>query len=130
MFKIADIAAIEAHCIAENKALSASKLAYENNQLHSLTIHKSVLENLTPLLRIYVGAALHLYGDLNDIQLIKIHITSGKVTLLGYENFEDDPVPKLKERVKIKMAEQKVDFFDYKNVTAQTPLLDKNDFLV
>lgn len=129
LFKIADVAAIEHHCIAANKALVASKLAYENNQLHSLTLHKKFMEDLPLLLRIYVGAALQLYGELGDIQLIKIHVTSGKVTLLGYENFDDDPTPKLKERVKIKMAEQEVDFFDYQNVTTHTSLLDKSDYL-
>lgn len=129
LFKIADVVAIESHCIAVNKTLPASKLTYENDQLHSLTLHKKFIEDLPPLLRIYVGAALQLYGELDDIQLIKIHITSGKVTLLGYENFDNELTPKLRERVKIKMAEQEVDFFDYHNVTTHTTLLDKNDYL-
>ena len=30
--------------------------------------------------------------------MVKLHITSGKVTLLGYENFEKEEFPKLKER--------------------------------
>jgi DNA phosphorothioation-associated putative methyltransferase len=130
LFKIADIKAIEALCITANETLLASKLAYENKQLHSLTLHKKYIEDLPPLLRIYVGAARQLYGELDDIQLIKIHVTSGKVTLLGYENFDNDPKPKLIERVKIKMADQDVDFFDYQNVTGNASLMDKNDYLV
>ena len=85
------------------------------------------MEDLSPLLRVYMWAVLQFYGELEDIQLIKIHIISGKVTLLGYENFDEDPTLRLKERVKIKMAEQNL--FDSKNFTAQTSLLDKRDFL-
>jgi DNA phosphorothioation-associated putative methyltransferase len=72
---------------------------------------------------------LQLYGELDDIQLIKIHITSGKVTLLGYEGFDDSPLPQLRERVKIKMAEQDVDFFDYINENQRPILLDKIEYI-
>lgn len=78
----------------------------------------------------YVYSALQLYGELDDIQLIKIHITSGKVTLLGYEGFNDSPLPQLKERVKIKMADQDVDFFDYMNTNKRSILLDKVNYIV
>jgi len=128
LFKIADINAITDNCIEANNTLPASKLAYEDEQLHSLTLHKKYIEDLPPLLRVYIGAALQLYGELNDIQLIKIHVTSGKVTLLGYENFDNDPTPKLKERVKIKMADQDVDFFDYTNPLSQSKLENKKDY--
>jgi len=129
LFKIADVAAIENCCVAANKALPASKLAYEKNQLHSLTLHKKFMEGLPTLLRIYVGAALQLYGELDDIQLIKIHVTSGKVTLLGYENFDNDPSPELKERVKIKMVEQEVDFFGYIHTNTSPHLQDKHLYI-
>lgn len=129
LFKIADIEAINENCVKANKTFPASKLNYEEKVLHSLTFHKMYLEKLPLLLRIYVGAALQLYGELDDIQLIKIHVTSGKVTLLGYEDFDNDPTPKLKERVKIKMAVQNVDFFDSKNMTEKPILLDKHNYL-
>lgn len=128
LFKIADINAIADNCIEANDTFPASTLAYEDEQLHSLTLHKKHIEDLPPLLRVYVGAALQLYGELDDIQLIKIHVTSGKVTLLGYENFDNDPTPRLKERVKIKMADQDVDFFDYTNSINQSKLENKKDY--
>ena len=80
---------------------------------HALIFHKQYLGDLAPLLRVYVGAGLQLYGELEDIQLIKIHVTSSKLTLLGYEDFSGAQTPKLRERIKIKMAEQSIDFFDY-----------------
>jgi DNA phosphorothioation-associated putative methyltransferase len=130
LFEIADVDKIEVECIFANESLPASKLEYESGKPHSLTVHKSYLNALPLLLRVYVGAALQLYGDLEDIQLVKLHITSGKVTLLGYENFEKEEFPKLKERVKIKMADQDIDFFDYFVMTEQHKLMDKNSYLI
>jgi DNA phosphorothioation-associated putative methyltransferase len=87
------------------------------------------LDLLSPLLRVYISSALQLYGELDDIQLIKIHLTSGKLTLLGYEGFDDSPLPQLKERVKIKMADQDVDFFDYITEDKRPVLLNKIEYI-
>ncbi|MBJ2138199.1 DNA phosphorothioation-associated putative methyltransferase [Paraglaciecola chathamensis] len=124
LFQIADIEKIEQECIVANETLPASVLDHEYDKPHALTFHKQYLDLLSPLLRVYVSSALQLYGELEDIQLIKIHITSGKLTLLGYEDFETAEQPRLKERVKIKMAEQDVDFFDYLPQTEQIPHSD------
>jgi DNA phosphorothioation-associated putative methyltransferase len=129
LFKIADIQKIEQECVEANEALPSSVLVDENGIPHSLTFHKKYLDLLSPLLRIYISSALQLYGELDDIQLIKIHITSGKLTLLGYTGFYDSPLPKLKERVKIKMAEQEVDFFDYIKDDHRPVLFDKIEFI-
>lgn len=129
LFNIANIEQITTECLKAKKILPASKLTLENEQPHSLTIHKNFIDELSPLLRVYVYSALQLYGEIDDIQLIKIHITSGKVTLLGYEGFDDSPLPQLKERVKIKMAEQDVDFFDYINEDRRPLLLNKIDYI-
>lgn len=130
LFNIADIVKITNECLEANKTLPASKITYEYERPHALTFHKKYIDDLAPLLRVYVLAALQLYGELDDIQLIKIHITSGKVTLLGYEDFDNDPQPKLKERVKIKMAEQDVDFFDYVNERNRPLLDDKHAYIL
>ena len=113
LFSIANKELIKEACLVANEQLQGT-LAYENENAHSFTIEKSLLTQLPAILRIYVGAALQLYGELESIQLIKIHITSGKVTLLGYYDWGKTDTPALRERVKIKMAEQKIDFFDYK----------------
>jgi DNA phosphorothioation-associated putative methyltransferase len=79
---------------------------------HSFTFHKKYLGDLPAQLRIYIGCATQLYGDLDDIQLIKSHITSGKVTLLRYDDWNKE-IPMLVERIKIKLRELDIDFFDY-----------------
>lgn len=129
LFQIADSELIQELCIEANKLLPASKIDLENDEPHALTLHKDFITLLPLVLRIYVGAALQMYGELDDIQLIKIHMHSGKVTLLGYEGFYDSPLPQLKERVKIKMAEQDVDFFDYVIEEKRPLLLNKIDYI-
>lgn len=129
LFDIANIEQITKECIKAKDTLPASKLSHESGLPHSLTLHKKFIDDLSPLLRVYVYSALQLYGELDDIQLVKIHITSGKVTLLGYEGFDDTPLPQLKERVKIKMAEQDVDFFDYVIEEKRPLLLNKADYI-
>jgi DNA phosphorothioation-associated putative methyltransferase len=130
LFKIADIASIENECLLAKEYLPASVIDTEFGHPHSLTFHKQYIDLLSPLLRVYVCSALQLYGELDDIQLIKIHIRSGKLTLLGYEDFDTANHPRLKERVKIKMAEQDVDFFDYVNESDDRRLTSKDNYIV
>ncbi len=129
LFQIADVEMIEAECLEAHKNLPKSVLTEEFEKPHSLTFHKQYLDLLSPLLRVYVSSALQLYGELEDIQLLKIHINSGKLTLLGYDNFEESNAPTLKERVKIKMADQDVDFFDYVDEHSDAVLSNKTDYI-
>jgi DNA phosphorothioation-associated putative methyltransferase len=79
----------------------------------SLQLHVSLVEQLPALLRIYVGCAVVLYGDYRNADLVKIHIASGKVSLLRYDDFDHQPLPRMIERVKIKLREQNIDYFAY-----------------
>lgn len=122
LFAIADTELIRNQCLKAHNQLSASIL----NEGHSLIFHKSYIEKLPLLLRVYVGAALQMYGELDDaIDLVKIHINSGKLTLTHYDDFEKS-VPYLVERTKIKMADQDIDFFDYIDESRRPPLLNKH----
>lgn len=127
LFSIADQQAIADACLQLHQQIP-SKLELENDIPHSLTFHKTYMAQLNPLLRVYTGAALQLYGELDDIDLIKIHFHSGKLTLLGYDDFSK-ATPLLAERVKIKMAEQSVDFFDYIDPIRRPPLQDKQLYI-
>ena len=80
---------------------------------HSLTIHRDYLNELPAVLRVYIGCATQLYGDIENADLIKIHIRSGKVSLMRYDDFEGKPLPLLLERIKVKLRDQAIDFFDY-----------------
>src|SRR5690606_28147274 len=65
------------------------------------------------VLRVYVGCATALYGELEHADLVKIHIQSGKVSLMKFDDFAGSPMPRLRERVKIRMRDQDLDYFQY-----------------
>ncbi len=95
---------------------------------HSFTFNKSQLGELPSELRIYIACATQLYGDIDDFQLIKAHITSGKVSLMRYDDWSQDE-PLLLERVKIKLRELDIDFFDYSGKFEPVPLTNKSSFV-
>ncbi|WP_318523250.1 DNA phosphorothioation-associated putative methyltransferase [Photobacterium leiognathi] len=125
LFAIADTDLINKQCEKAHQQLPASVL----NEGHSLIFHKQFIDELPLVLRVYVGAGLQMYGEISDsIDLIKIHITSGKLSLMHYDNFEQS-IPFLVERIKIKMAVQDIDFFDYIDEKRRPPLLNKHELL-
>ncbi len=86
---------------------------FESDEEHQVTIHKDALDLLPLRLRAYVECAKTLYGELETIQLIKLHLTTGKVSFLGYEDFDSTPLPRLSERIKVDLWNQQVRFYDY-----------------
>ncbi|WP_249348232.1 DNA phosphorothioation-associated putative methyltransferase [Pseudoalteromonas aurantia] len=100
----------------------------EFNHSQSYTLPKQYLNKLPAILRVYIGCAAQLYGDIDDIDLIKIHMRSGKVTLLKYDDYSKK-LPLLTERIKVKLAEQDIDYFYYGNEYPLQPLYNKLNFL-
>ena len=79
----------------------------------SLIIHRSLLPELPPILRIYVHCAAHRYGDPALADLIKIHKRSGKITFQHYDDFDGKTLPELKTRIKVNLRSLFVEVFDY-----------------
>jgi DNA phosphorothioation-associated putative methyltransferase len=123
LFSVGSPAIIQEACEQAFNTLQCGEM----NQGHSYIFHKDYLDDLPPSLRIYIGCATQLYGDLADIELIKAHIRSGKVSLMGYDDWSKE-IPCLTERIKIKMREQDVDFFDYAGTHQPQPLRNKGVF--
>lgn len=122
LFSISKNELINEQCKVAHSTLPTSIL----NDGHSLIINKIYIDELPLLLRVYIGAGLQIYGELEEhIHLIKIHITSGKLTLMAYDDFEKS-VPLLTERIKINMAIQEIDFYDYIDNHKKPPLLNKH----
>ena len=120
LFSVGNPILIEEACVKAYEKLKCG----EFNEGHDYIFHKDYLGDLPTELRIYVGCATQLYGDLEGIQLIKTHMTSGKVSLMSYKDWEGD-TPYLIERIKIKMRDQDIDFFDYVGEFQPQPLLNK-----
>lgn len=95
----------------------------------SLQLHTSFVEQLPPLLRVYVGCAAVLYGDYRDADLIKIHIRSGKLTLMRFDDFAGLPLPRMIERVKIKLKQGDIEYYAYGDQYDPPFLYNKSRFI-
>jgi DNA phosphorothioation-associated putative methyltransferase len=109
LFALANGDQIQAAAMFCHKELGIGHL----NEGHDLIIHQSVLADCVPLIRVYVGCAAQLFGDLEGVDLVKIHFHSGKVTFLTYDDFDGSDTPLLMERVKVDLPRLRVDFFEY-----------------
>ncbi|MDD5409998.1 MAG: DNA phosphorothioation-associated putative methyltransferase [Methylobacter sp.] len=98
----------------------------EDDALH---LHTSIVEQLPALLRIYIGCATVLYGDIEQTDLIKIHSQSGKLSLMRYDDFQNQPLPRLLERVKINLREQTFDLYQYGEEYEPTYLYLKSRYI-
>lgn len=111
------------------KAASAMGVGYLEAE-HSLQLHVTLVERLPPVLRAYVACGLQIWDSLSDVQLVKIHIGSGKLTLLQFDGFDDSPIPLLRRRIKIHVRRLNYDIFEYGTTEfPQTALYRKSRFL-
>ena len=124
LFSVGKPEVINSACIQAHSQLPKSEL----NEGHDLIFHQSFLNDLPTALRIYVGCASQLHGNISLMQLLKIHIMSGKVSLMRYENWENN-TPLLVERVKINMREQYLDYFNYDEKYQPEPLNNKYQYI-
>ena len=107
LFQAGNAAAVDAAC--GNSAVG--KLLPD-----SLYVHRSALDNLGPLLRVYEGCACAYIGEIEGANLIKLHRYSGKVSYLVYPGFETDPHPSLSRSVKLSLRTREIDNYDYSTV--------------
>ena len=91
---------------------AASGLGYLDGE-GALYLHTSTVAELPPVLRIYVGCASRLYGDVTGADLLKVHPGSGKLSLMSFDDFEGNPLPRMTERVKVRLREQRVELYEY-----------------
>ncbi len=108
LYKIADSDLIEQAC----KQAREHGLGWLEEG-ESLQLHSSMIEQLPAVLRVYIGCASAMYGDYKNADLVKIHMNSGKLTLMNFDDFEGKALPRMLERVKIKFREQDIEYFDY-----------------
>lgn len=94
-----------------------------------LTFHTARVTSLPPVLRVYIGCATHVFGDVTSADLLKIHTESGKLSLLKYDNFTESPLPRLLERIKINFINQRFDYYKYGDSYTPPYLYWKSRFL-
>lgn len=124
LFSVQDTTLIKAKCL-EAHNLGLGWLEGE----HSLQLHTSLVERLDAALRVYIGCASALAGDIAQYDLAKIHIGSGKVTLMAYDDFLEKPLPALVKRVKARLRDQDLDIFEYGDQHPPTVLYLKSRYI-
>jgi len=112
-------------CSHAYKEFNCGKLIHSK----SYSFNRVLLNQMPAIIRVYVGCAIQLYGDIDDIDVIKVHIRSGKVTLLKYDDFNNKALPLLTERIKIRLLDLDIDFFFYGDEYPYPPLYDKSIYL-
>lgn len=97
--------------------------------LKGLSIERRCVDRLPTVLRCYVelGAAYH--GGLEGIDLVRIHLDSGKLTLSSYDDFYGKALPLMTSRIKVDLRRQRIDDFEYGESYASPPLFWKSRFL-
>ena len=125
LFSVGNTETIKSECQKAYEILDTGKMESD----HSWTIHIDYVSQLPPILRTYIGCATQLYGDLHEVDLIKIHMQSNKVSLMRYDDFENKPLPLLIERIKINLREQKIDFYTYGHKFKPQPLYIKSQYI-
>ena len=93
------------------------------------TFHRTMLDELPMILRLYVACACQLYGEPHEADLVKIHLHSRKLTLLHYDDFEGKNFPELQVRVKINLRSLFVNVFDYRDNEETQILFFRNRFV-
>jgi DNA phosphorothioation-associated putative methyltransferase len=117
LFKSGDAAAIDAAC----QRASVGKLLPDD-----LYIHRSALDALEPLLRIYEGCGRSYLGEVEGANLIKIHRRTGKLSYLVYPDFETDPHPALARCVRLNLRTRQIECYDY-GPSANPPILHRKE---
>jgi DNA phosphorothioation-associated putative methyltransferase len=93
------------------------------------TVHRSFLDELPAVLRVYAECGARLFGNPREADLIKFHLRTGKLTFLHYEGFDVEPLPRLKMRIKIDLRRLFVTVFDHSVLPEPQLLLEKQRFL-
>ena len=120
LFRAGDPEAIDDAC----KRSSIGKLLP-----NALYVHRSALETLEPLLRVYEGCARAYLGEIEDTNIVKLHRFSGKVSYLAYPDFDTDPHPALVRSVKLSLRSLELACYDYSESDNPPILHRKETFL-
>lgn len=120
LFKIADLDAIDAVCTSS----PIGKLTPS-----ALYVHSSVIDRLDPLLRVYIGAAQVVTGDVDDATILKLNRLKPQVSFLVYPRFDRDAHPALEASIVARLGQIRMThryFADSPN----PPILHRKDTFV
>jgi DNA phosphorothioation-associated putative methyltransferase len=91
-----------------------------------LYVHRSALDSLEPLLRIYEGCGRAYLGEIDGANVIKFHRRSAKLSYLVYPDFDNDPHPALVRCVKLNLRTRHIEYYDFTR-SANPPILHRKE---
>ena len=94
-----------------------------------LQFHVSLVERMPTVLRAFVSCGLVIYGDLSTVDLIKVHGSTGKLTLMQFEDFAGSPMPLMNRRVKVSVRRADYDVFEYGSTFPKPHLYRKSRYI-
>lgn len=93
------------------------------------TVHRSLLDDLPTILRVYVECAARLFGNPREADLIKFHLRSRKLTFQIYDDFDGSPFPELRLRIKIDLPKLFVTVLEQQHARDRQILYFKDRFV-
>ncbi|MBJ8348843.1 DNA phosphorothioation-associated putative methyltransferase [Antrihabitans sp. YC2-6] len=91
--------------------------------------HVTAIELLPPILRVFIGAAETLIGEVQDATLVKVHFDKPRVSWLKYPDFDRDPHPALAESWVVDFRHLDVRPCDYRE-RDNPPILHRKELFV
>jgi DNA phosphorothioation-associated putative methyltransferase len=92
-------------------------------------VHRTALDSLEPLLRVYEGCGRAYLGEIQGANLIKIHRFSGKISYLVYPAFDEEAHPALWRSVRPCMRTRQLECLEYSQRENPPILHRKESFL-
>jgi hypothetical protein len=120
LFAVGNQEAIDLAC----RAAGIGKLTPE-----ALYVHVKGLAQLSAMLRVYVGCAETLTGQVDDATLLKIHRLKPQVSFLVYPGFDKEPHPVLSASIVGRLRELAVTYRDFTQ-RENPPILHRKEAFV
>lgn len=120
LYSIANVASLDAACLDA----PFGKLTPE-----ALYIHATTTARLSPILRVYVGAAETLTGNVDDATILKLHRQKPQVSFLIYPTFDTEPHPALQGSLVARLPELRITFRDFSK-SDNPPILHRKEAFV
>jgi DNA phosphorothioation-associated putative methyltransferase len=95
----------------------------------ALYVHRSALEELHPLIRVYEGCARVLVGEVEGANILKLRRDEPRVTYLSYPQFDKDPHPALVSSVHVNLRTLDVEHRSYED-SDNPPILHRKEEFV
>ena len=89
-------------------------------------VSTELLNHLPALIRAYLLCGSLIVGEPELFDVVKVHVRTGKLSLMTYDDFHGSAVPRLQLRVKINLKSQSADYFYYGEKYPPPPLFWKS----